>query len=63
MSTQPPNSRFAFVAMASARARQLQAGCRPRVESSSVKPARIAQREVQDGALWVERGETPATEA
>jgi DNA-directed RNA polymerase subunit K/omega len=54
MTTERPTSRFEFVAMASARARQLLAGCRPRVESDSIKPARIAQREVKHGALWVD---------
>ena len=54
MSTQQPaGSRFEFVAMASARARQLLEGCRPRVEGNH-KTARIAEREVKSGALWVE---------
>jgi DNA-directed RNA polymerase subunit K/omega len=48
---QPPASRFEFVTMASARARQLLRGCLPRVEGER-KPARIAQREVKSGALW-----------
>ncbi len=63
MSTQPPTSRFEFVAMASARARQLQAGCRPRVDSDSLKPARIAQREVEHGALWIDGEEAASGEA
>jgi DNA-directed RNA polymerase subunit K/omega len=53
MQISQPHSRFAFVAMASARARQLLEGCRPRVEGAH-KTARIAQREVKSGALWVE---------
>ncbi|HEY8550898.1 MAG TPA: DNA-directed RNA polymerase subunit omega [Vicinamibacterales bacterium] len=56
MTTTPTGSRFEFVAMASARAKQLLEGCRPRVAGSG-KPARIAQREVQTGALW----QDPAT--
>lgn len=43
-------SRFEFVAVASARARQLLKGCTPRVEVSS-KPARVALREVEAGAV------------
>ena len=44
-----PISRFEFVAVASARAKQLLQGCTPRVEDVAVKPARIAQREVEAG--------------
>jgi DNA-directed RNA polymerase subunit K/omega len=58
MKTTQPGSRFEFVTMASARARQLLEGCRPRVEGGA-KPARVAQREVQSGALW----EEPAADA
>jgi DNA-directed RNA polymerase omega subunit len=47
---QAPGSRFEFVAVASARARQLLRGCTPRVDSTA-KPARIAQREVEAGAV------------
>jgi DNA-directed RNA polymerase omega subunit len=45
-----PTSRFEFVAVASARAKQLLQGCTPRVDDDdAVKPARIAQREVEAG--------------
>ena len=50
MTTNIPGSRFEFVAVASARARQLLKGCTPRVEVSA-KPARIALREVEAGAV------------
>jgi DNA-directed RNA polymerase omega subunit len=51
MSTQKiAGSRFEFVAVASARARQLLRGCTPRVEVSA-KPARVALREVEAGAV------------
>lgn len=54
MSTpKPTGSRFEFVVMASARARQLLEGCQPRVEGPQ-KTARIALREVRTGALWTE---------
>lgn len=46
-----PN-RFEFVTVAGARARQLLEGCTPRVEAgSTTKKARIAQREVEEGAV------------
>jgi DNA-directed RNA polymerase subunit K/omega len=54
---------FEFVSVASARARQLQSGCLPRVEAGS-KVARTAQREVLAGevkALQPE-GASPAAE-
>ena len=43
-------SRFEFVTVASARAKQLLNGCTPRVEGSS-KPARRALQEVSAGAI------------
>jgi DNA-directed RNA polymerase omega subunit len=46
-----PVSRFEFVAVASARAKQLLQGCTPRVTNEAVKPARIAQREVEAGEV------------
>jgi DNA-directed RNA polymerase subunit K/omega len=56
MSTQTPHSRFEFVVMASARAHQLLEGCRPKLEGHN-KPARLAQREVKAGALWIDEAE------
>jgi DNA-directed RNA polymerase subunit K/omega len=53
--TQAPGSRFEFVAVASARARQLLQGCTPRVEVSA-KPARTARREVEAGTVVKESG-------
>lgn len=43
-------SRFEFVTVASARAKQLLSGCTPRVEGSA-KPARRALQEVSAGAV------------
>ena len=43
-------NRFAFVTVASARAKQLLDGCTPRVDGSA-KPARRAQQEVLAGAI------------
>ena len=48
--TKIQGSRFEFVAVASARARQLLRGCTPRVEVSA-KPARVALREVEAGTV------------
>lgn len=53
---QAPASRFEFVAVASARARQLLRGCTPRVDSNA-KPARVALREVEAGAVSKEAAE------
>ena len=41
---------FEFVTVAGARARQLLRGCTPRSEGSH-KPARLAQKEVQEGKV------------
>ena len=57
----PTGSRFEFVVMASARARQLLEGCEPRVEGPH-KTARIALREVKTGALWTEEKDTSSDE-
>ena len=47
-----PISRFEFVAVATARAKQLLQGCTPRVEDDvAIKPARIAMREVEAGQV------------
>jgi DNA-directed RNA polymerase subunit K/omega len=52
-----PNA-FEFVAIASARAKQLLVGCVPRVETGT-KPARVAQHEVIGGQVRrVDPGET-----
>jgi DNA-directed RNA polymerase subunit K/omega len=45
-----PVSRFEFVTIASARAKQLMDGCTPKIEGSS-KPARRALQEVTAGAI------------
>ena len=41
---------FEFVTIAGARARQLLAGCTPRTEGS-LKPARLAEKEVKEGKV------------
>jgi DNA-directed RNA polymerase omega subunit len=51
-------NKFEFVVVSGARAKQLQAGCTPRVENASKKPARVAMKEVKQGK--VERIDAPA---
>lgn len=40
------DSKFRFIAVAAQRAKQVQAGAKPRVETHSRKPTRIAMQEV-----------------
>jgi len=44
-------NKFEFVVVSGARAKQLQAGCTPRVEKESNKPARVAMKEVKSGKI------------
>ena len=48
--TNRPTNAFAFASIASARARQLQRGCVPKIEGSA-KIARRAQQEVANGLV------------
>ncbi len=57
--TQRPANSFEYVTIAAARARQLLAGCLPRVEGSP-KPARRALQEVVAGV--VKRAPAPEVE-
>lgn len=52
-----PANRFEFATVASARAKQLQVGCVPKVEGSA-KMARRAQQEVAQGVVKKMDGET-----
>lgn len=54
-----PKNAFEFASIASARARQLQQGCVPKVEGSA-KIARRAQQEVAVGVI--KRTDTPDSE-
>ncbi len=45
------NNAFEFVAVASARARQLLNGCTPKIDAASPKKARVAMKEVKSGAV------------
>ncbi|HXX45879.1 MAG TPA: DNA-directed RNA polymerase subunit omega [Candidatus Acidoferrales bacterium] len=55
-----PESQFAYVVVVSRRARQLMVGARPLVENPrSRKTTRIAEEELQQGALEYELPEVP----
>lgn len=57
---QVPESQFAYVVVVSRRARQLMIGARPLVENPrSRKTTRIAEEELQQGALEYELPELP----
>ena len=52
------DSKFRFITVASQRAKQLQAGAKPRVDARSRKPTRIAMQEVLAEAVsWEIRDE------
>jgi len=54
------DSNYRYVLVAARRARQIQNGARPVVESHSRKPCRIAEEEIQAGKV---KWEVPATGA
>ncbi len=53
------DSKFRFITVAAQRAKQVQAGAKPRVESRSRKPTRIAMQEVLAQAVSWEMEEPP----
>jgi DNA-directed RNA polymerase subunit omega len=54
------DSKFRFITVAAQRAKQLQNGAKPRVETKSRKPTRIAMREVLAGAIsWEVKADEP----
>jgi DNA-directed RNA polymerase omega subunit len=58
--TQPPESKFAYVILASRRARQLMAGAPPLIDNPrSRKATRVAQEELDRGQLEFEMPERP----
>lgn len=60
------DSNYRYILVAARRARQLQNGARPMVESNSRKPCRIAEQEIQaDKVKWLipERQKTAAEAA
>ena len=58
------DSKFRFITVASQRAKQLQGGAKPRVETRSRKPTRIAVEETLAGTIsWEVREELEPAEA
>ena len=54
------DSKFRFIIVAAQRAKQLQAGAKPRVLTTSYKPTRVAIEEVLAGAVsWQMKQEPP----
>ena len=54
------DSKFRFIIVAAQRAKQLQAGAKPRVLTTSYKPTRVAIEEVLAGAVsWEMKQEPP----
>ncbi len=56
------DSTFRFVLIAAKRAEQLVRGARPKVETATTKPSRIAMREVIDELIDWDYGPAPAPE-
>ncbi len=52
-------NKFEFVTVAAERAKQLQRGARPRIESQALKPVTIAQEEVLAGMVDYNYGPFP----
>ena len=48
------DSKFRFILVASERAKQIQNGARPKIESETVKPALISIQEVEEGLVAYE---------
>ena len=54
------DSKFRFITVAAQRAKQIQNGAKPRVESRSRKSTRVAMQEVLAGAIsWEVKDEIP----
>ena len=51
------DSKFRFIAIAAMRAKQLQRGAPPRVESESSKPTAVARQEVLAGTIEFQVGD------
>ena len=57
-------SKFRFITVAAQRAKQLQSGAKPRVDTNSRKPTRVAVEETIAGTVsWEVRDELPEVEA
>jgi DNA-directed RNA polymerase omega subunit len=61
ISTQPPDSQFAYVVVAGRRARQLMVGASPLIANPrSHKPTRVAMEELNAGQLEYDLPDIPA---
>ena len=61
VSTQPPDSQFAYVVVAGRRARQLMVGASPLIANPrSHKPTRVAMEELNAGQLEYDLPDLPA---
>jgi DNA-directed RNA polymerase subunit omega len=57
------DSKFRFITVAAQRAKQLQSGAKPRVDTRSRKPTRVAIEETIAGAVsWEVKDELPENE-
>jgi DNA-directed RNA polymerase omega subunit len=56
------DSKFRFVLLASSRAEQLVRGARPKLESPSKKPTRVAMEELKQGMVPWAYGPAPSAE-
>ena len=54
------DSKFRMILVAAKRARQLQAGAKPLLQTNSKKPTRVAQQEVSSGLIPLEIQEEEA---
>jgi DNA-directed RNA polymerase omega subunit len=54
------DSKFRLITITAMRAKQLQRGARPRVDSESTKPTAIARQEVMAGSIDFQVGEDAA---
>lgn len=57
------DSKFRFILLAAKRARQIQAGSKPLVHTTSRKPTRIAQEELRAGVVGFEYQPLPSIES
>lgn len=48
------DSKFRFILVAARRARQLQAGAKPLIQTATKRPTRVAQQEVSAGLVPIE---------
>lgn len=57
------DSNYRYILVAARRARQIQSGARPLVDTSSRKPCKVAQQEIEAGKVGYVVGQAPAKSA